>query len=308
MVTKSKTRKDKNFRQLVEYIHKDGATTEQSFTYVHNMDVNPNDTEGMIRAFEENDRYRKARKNGVAQYHEYLSFSPKDSEAIKKEPFILQDIAQKYISLRAPNSLAIARPHYDAKHLHLHFLFSGSERESSSPTRISKRDFQQVKDRIWEYQKERYPQLVHSYTPGQKQEQKKERGERVKDTEKEMKKRGARQTIKAQLQERISKFLGIEKSTDFFDALRDDGMEVYKRKGVETGVIHNNRKHRFTTIFKEHPKLETVQHLVDTRKAEVSQSRQTEKQLRQRMGKLRQARERGRERGQQMEKDWGLER
>lgn len=280
MVIKSRTRKDKDFRQMVDYIHKDEATNELSFTYTHNMvGVSPNDRDAMVARMEENDRFRKDRKRSVVAYHDYLSFSPKDTETLKSNPSILHDLTQKYIQFRSPNSVALARVHFDKSHVHIHCLISGTERGSSKVTRISHKQFREVKERLWEYQKERYPELVHSYAPGQNRAQKKERGERAKDTEKAMQKRGALQTVKAELRERIGKFLGLHEQADtFLDALQADGIETYKYRGVEIGVLHENRKHRFTTLFKgQAAEQEKVKALVAERREAYKKAKEAER-------------------------------
>ncbi|KAA3625757.1 MAG: hypothetical protein DWQ02_21160 [Bacteroidetes bacterium] len=176
-VVKSKTRKDNSFKQLVEYIsekensfnqllgyiNKEDDKNFQSLTFLHNISGIPeNDIAGITQAFQNNDSFRRQRKNGVVQYHEIISFSPKDREILEKDPDILLDMARKYLDWRAPNSLAIARPHFDTDHIHIHIMISGNQYMSRETSRVSQTEFNQIKQKLHEYQLEQYPELVHS--------------------------------------------------------------------------------------------------------------------------------------------------
>lgn len=176
-VVKSKTRKDNSFKQLVEYIsekdnsfnqllgyiNKEEGKNLQSQILLHNISgISDNDIPGITQAFQENDSFRRQRKNGVVQYHEIISFSPKDREVLEKDPGILLDMARKYLDWRAPNSLAIARPHFDTNHIHIHIMISGNQYMTKETSRVSQTEFNQIKQKLHEYQQEQYPELVHS--------------------------------------------------------------------------------------------------------------------------------------------------
>lgn len=98
-VVKSKTRKDNSFKQLVEYIsekdnsfnqllgyiNKEEGKNLQSQILLHNISgISDNDIPGITQAFQENDSFRRQRKNGVVQYHEIISFSLKTVKSWKK--------------------------------------------------------------------------------------------------------------------------------------------------------------------------------------------------------------------------------
>ena len=176
-VIKSMTRKDSSFGQLVDYLHKEKPNFEQLLGYInkesaqsnhvktllHNLpDVASEDIDGITQAFKDNDAFRHQRKNGVVQYHEVISFAPEDRETLIRNPQILTDMARKYLDLRAPHSLAIARPHFDQEHVHLHIMISGNQYQSKEPSRISKVVFEIVKQQLMEYQLEKYPELSNS--------------------------------------------------------------------------------------------------------------------------------------------------
>ena len=94
-IVKLVSRKDSDFFSLVEYLHKDHSSKKGSdkkeeidgFTLLHNIfDVNPDDKQGMVSAFVKNNEHRKKRKNGVAMYHDIVSFHPKDAEFLRDHP------------------------------------------------------------------------------------------------------------------------------------------------------------------------------------------------------------------------------
>lgn len=176
-VIKSMSRKDSSFGQLVSYLHKedpvfgqlvgyinkDSARSSHVQTLLYNLPgVAPDDVNGITQAFKDNDAFRRERKNGVVQYHEIISFSPKDRSILARDPKILMDIARKYLDLRAPHSLAIARPHFDEKHIHVHLMISGNHYQSSETSRVSQKAFEQVKHQLNEYQINLYPELSNS--------------------------------------------------------------------------------------------------------------------------------------------------
>ena len=148
---------------LANYIFRDIDSEINSPAYLHNiLGVEPDNLESIIATFEKNNDYRKQRRNSVAHYHEVISFSKKDKEAIQKNPALLMNFAKKYLELRAPNSLAVAKPHFDRDNLHLHIMISGNQVRSSEPSRVTSKGFFHIKKIIHEYQKEHFPELEDS--------------------------------------------------------------------------------------------------------------------------------------------------
>lgn len=171
------TRKDASFGQLVGYLHKEEPTFGQLLGYIRKETAQSNhvetllynisgvaqdDIDGITQAFKDNDAFRSQRKNGVVQYHEIISFSPEDRDILARDPGILMDMARKYLDLRAPHSIAIARPHFDEEHIHVHLMISGNQFQSSETSRISRMVFDQVKQQLNEYQLSQYPELSNS--------------------------------------------------------------------------------------------------------------------------------------------------
>ena len=66
--------------------------------------------------------------------------------------------------------IAIARPHSDKEHLHLHFMISPNELQNAQSIRLNKKEFEALRRTIEEYQLERYPELQHSYVHSRDQD------------------------------------------------------------------------------------------------------------------------------------------
>ena len=174
-----------------------------------------------------------------------LSFHPKDADRLNNEK--LHQIALKYISLRAPKSIAIATVHKNEKnHTHLHICFSGVEYKTGKSIRISKDDFQnKVKLEMEKYQQEIFPELMlskiqHEKSPYQKKELKKE-NEKVIESFGEI---SEKQIILKSLEE---VFKHSKSEQDFYQKLQEKGFQLYSRNGKITG-IQGKRKFRFKTL------------------------------------------------------------
>ena len=263
-IIKSIGRKDTNFSQLINYLHREDGAEQDSFTYLHNITgIDSSNTKRMVQVFTENNQYRKKRKNGVGQYHEVMSFHPEDTSILKKHPEILEDLAQVYLELRAPDSLGIAKVHTDKDHVHLHFMISANKIGTNKSIRLNKKQFQAVRRTIEEYQVEQYPELQHSYA--QIRETKQSREQRKQKTPKEqsarrtnklhqMNNRGAMERFfdKKEISSTVKALLA---STDDLEELRTHLQEydadVYYYKGNLQGVKYNGRKYRFSRLLKK---------------------------------------------------------
>ncbi len=272
-VIKSIGRKDASFGQLVDYLHKKekkigvdekvphakainelvyyisqedkDVPKEETFSYLHNiLGVSPDDLESIKEAFKENDQYRIERRGGVAQYHEVMSFHPKDTAVLKDNPEIVEDMARAYLELRAPNGLGIAKLHVDKEHMHLHFMISPNEVGSSNSIRMSKSEFNAVCKTIQKYQLEQYPELKHSYV----QERDEERYQ------------SQREADKAYVKEALEE--AFEKATDekSFAALAEKaGLETYTYRDKLNGVKYDGEKYRFSRLLgNEHTGVDKV--------------------------------------------------
>ena len=251
-ILKVKTRRDTNFKQLIEYVYRDSIDDERSFTHLHNIYLNdPDSTSGMVRAFVKNDKFRKKRSNGIGQYHEMISFHPEESAFLKDHPEVLEDFARIYLEVRAPNSLGVAVPHFDTDHVHLHFVISANEVESSKASRISKKDLAHYKELLGQLQV-KYPELQQSFVPGKFRF----------DLSSNQSKPLPRSQAKTYLRETISRI--IETANDNFSntSLEKENLQLYYRRGKPQGVLFEKRKYRFTSLFeKESIEMEQLQGL-----------------------------------------------
>lgn len=256
MIVKSTSRKDTGFQQIVDYLHKESFEGRGAFTYVHNIDIDPDDQEAMIEAFRYNDSFRKKRKNGVAFYHEILSFSPNDSATIKDNLDMLRDLTEQYILLRSPNALAIARPHIEEDHIHIHCIISASERESSRTVRISKSMLEEIKKQVRAYQQQHYPELLYSYQKGKDVHSEKTKSHATW----QMELNGRKQDKKEQLKNLVIDVLQLSDSfNEALVLLKERGIGIYRRKEKFVGIIWNNRKYRFSTLIRDEKERQQIQ-------------------------------------------------
>lgn len=248
MILKSTSRKDTNFRQIVDYLHKEGRGEDFAITYLHNIDTRPDDLEGIVEIFKKNDQFRKKRKNGVVFFHEIMAFAPEDRAAIIRQPDLLRDLIAKYIELRSPHAIVLARPHLEEKHIHIHFVISANEAGHHTSQRISKKELEEIKQQIRAYQQKLFPELVHSYRSG--------RGEgtikTMTQTTWQMEKRGAEQTQKNKLKKLLVTAIDqVDSWENLVDRLKKEGIEVYNRQSRIVGVVWQGRRYRFVTLMLE---------------------------------------------------------
>lgn len=162
MIIKSYARKTSSFTRLIHYITEERAHSKEPIRFFQCLPSQ--NLEQIIQAFQENDTYRLARKNGNACYHSILSFHALDSPNITTE--ILYDLIQHYIHLRAPHTPCFAQSHHDKEHIHIHAIIAGNEYRSSKTTRQSRREFYQLRVSLEQYQEKKYPQLQRSLVYG----------------------------------------------------------------------------------------------------------------------------------------------
>jgi len=163
MIIKSKSYKTiKSFKTVTLYILRE-SEQDQSFVVTRFVKGNPQDIEALEKQFIENEKYRiHKRKNSVRLYMDIISFHADDKNKLRNED--LQKIAEHYIELRAPKSIAVATVHrHEKEHVHLHICFSGIAYRTGKSIRISKSDFtHKVKIPMEEFQKQHFPQLQKS--------------------------------------------------------------------------------------------------------------------------------------------------
>ena len=246
MIIKSKSYKTtKSFATVLNYIFRENERNSgfelTKFIKGKNLSV-----EELSSQFRSNEQFRiNRRKNNVVLYMDILSFHPRDAERLTNDK--LHQIALKYLSLRAPKSIAVATVHRNEKyHTHLHLVFSGIEYKTGKSIRMSKEDFQnKVKIPMEKYQQEVFPELMlskikHEKKYNIKKEQKKD-SEIIMEIEGEI---SEKQKILTTL-EKV--FTTATSEKDFYQKLESKNIKLYSRNGKITG-IEGNRKFRFSRL------------------------------------------------------------
>ncbi|MBB4807072.1 hypothetical protein HNP38_002376 [Chryseobacterium defluvii] len=246
MIIKSKSYKTtKSFSTVLNYIFRENERNNGfEFTkFIKGKNLFPEELSSQFRS---NEQFRlNRRKNNVVLYMDILSFHPRDAERLTNDK--LHQIALKYLSLRAPKSIAVATVHRNEKyHTHLHLVFSGIEYKTGKSIRMSKEDFQnKVKLEMENYQKLVFPELLLSQIQHEKsfipkKEQKKD-SEIIMEYEGEI---SEKQKILKLLEE---VFTTATSEKDFYQKLEAKEIKRYSRNGKITG-IEGNRKFRFSRL------------------------------------------------------------
>jgi len=264
MIVKSLSSKSMRFKQLLEYFNQ---PLERGKTAIlHNLTTQTDHLKRIEAEFLSNSTYQNRTKNTITLYHEILSLGELDKEKITEE--VLTDLATKYLELRAPNALAYGKYQYNTENKHIHLLISGNEYHSTKQVRLTKYDFQKIKQEMELYQKQRYPELTNSLifdrqAKEQRQQRDRERGREQPDQirrswkEQERQKRYERQGVQAPptrkeevRQQLLTVFTFAMSQADFVAQCKEVGLTVYERRdnkfaGVETG---DGYKYRFKTL------------------------------------------------------------
>lgn len=242
MIIKSMARKEPSFGQLINYMSDIDKSDEQYNVYQNLFSRKGADIE---QEYLRNTERMAKRKNGNYMYHEILSISKAEQLADKEQKRILRNIAYEYAKRRADGNLVFGTLHDDHdNHLHYHLLISANAVGESKKTRLSKREFDQLKKGMEQQVLKTYPELEQTLVIGQ------EAGEKLSHKGAERKRRTGkvpeRDALKAKLQDIFSR---CKTKQDFFDGLNDAGLEFYAR-GKTLGVkdLATDRNHRLKTL------------------------------------------------------------
>lgn len=246
MIIKSKSYKRvQSFTTVLGYIFRE-QEKDETFVLTKYIKGRNLSIEELHSQFQSNEELRlNKRKNNVVLYMDILSFHPKDAERLNNEK--LYQITLKYLSLRAPKSIAVATVHRNEKdHTHLHICFSGVEYKTGKSIRLSKEDFKhKVKLPMEKYQQDVFHELIlskirHEKSVSINKEQKKE-------SEKMVEANGGI-SEKQQLMTLLEEVFKTAKSEqDFYQRLEQRGVKLYSRNGKITG-IEGKRKFRFRSL------------------------------------------------------------
>ncbi len=227
-----------------EFIESQSAAAQNIDGLTIKQNIRARSIQGYIKAFEENEKLRlRHRADSVKAYHNIISFNRLDTKHVTNK--MLNDIAERYISLRGPTSLFLGAVHQDKDHLHIHLIQSGVQCGTGKASRISRQEFQEVKRTLQEYQKDKYPELVHSLPEHGKSKNLKLNdrgiGEKYKPNERESNKKELVELLGATL-------TGTTSWQHLMGSLAEKGAQPYFRNGRPQGVIYEDRKYRFSTL------------------------------------------------------------
>lgn len=213
----------------------------RTFVSTHNLRGNNIDT--WVEQYQKNEQFRKVkRKDSVYVKHEILSFHKADSENISIDK--LKDIARQYMKLRNHRGMYVAVPHMDKDHLHIHICSSGIEYRTGKSTRMSRKDFADLKKNVQNYQSEKFPELSHSIVAHGARKEK-----AISDREYQFKKRTGKETNKDKVISALNNCYKKANSKDnFFELLLEYGLTTYIRGGRVSGIIFQDRKFRLKTL------------------------------------------------------------
>lgn len=247
MTIKTLRHKGNSIKKLLTYMIEGMENQEGDLMIAHNL---PSfDLNQMIQAYLVNDTYRQAPAQ-VRQYHEILSFSPRDSEHLSKEK--LEQLTLEYIKMRNSNALCFAVAHMDSSHTHIHLCFSGTEYRHKKTLRMDDATFRNLRVDMERYQQKHFPELKHSlvYLDKEKRQERaisRDRNSRA-AREFQYKKRGNTSTEKEVLIQIISDTYDASESlSSFYNGIEQKGLELSYRNGEINGV-KGKRKYRFATL------------------------------------------------------------
>ena len=114
-----------------------------------------------VEEFESNEELiGTIRKNAVRVIHEIISLHVDDSSQVTKEDIL--SIARQYLSKRCQAGLFVAVLHLNDDHLHIHVCGSPWEVFGGKSLRMSRKEFQQFKQDMELWQRQKLPMLTHS--------------------------------------------------------------------------------------------------------------------------------------------------
>lgn len=256
MIIKNLTRKS-GANQLVNYLfkyflkeQKQNNLSDKPLIVKRNLRTNK--IQSWAKQFDANEKLRlRKRKDNILLHHTIISFSNKDKEHITKS--LLKDVAKKYIELRGKNNIYIATPHYDREHIHLHIAMSGCKYKTGESNRLSHKQFKELKLELDRYQREKYPNLIHSL-PRHGSKNSKELNQADKKTLNLSGKTNQKQHVFDSLNNAFKKSNSVK---EFLEQIKSDGLEPYCRGGKLYGVQNEfDRRFRFKTLGVEIEKLD----------------------------------------------------
>jgi len=254
MILKSLSVRSKSgVKKLLTYLFKDEqkllGENQRPILIRHNIRAKTK-IENWIKEFDENEKFRlRKTKANIYAYHFIISFSNKDREHINET--MLRSIANHFIKLRAEDSLLIGAAHF-SDNVHLHFLMSPIKYRTGESNRLSKAEFQKLKNSLQAFQRRIAPSLIHSLPMHNRSKLKAGEKDRLLDHQSH-----GRKPQKEALLKCLKMVYETSKSLEgFVTTLVQQGYPTYYRSGKLAGVrSKNGLKFRFSRLGYDSDKL-----------------------------------------------------
>jgi len=232
-----------NGSQLIQYVLryslKEKFNQQKSdATIILRNHIRSTKVEDIIKEFKLNESFRiYHRKDNVKLFHDCLSFAPGSKGVITKD--ILKAVAEKYVELRAQNTLSIIIYHAEKDHDHLHCVTAGVKLDGYS-SRISKQQFHHLKIELERFQQEKFPELNASIIN--------HRENRIQLKQQIIEAiTNIRQTHKQSLITVLQKaFATAQSQKDFIHQIEQQNIQVYYRNNRLQGLLVDDCKFRFS--------------------------------------------------------------
>jgi len=242
MIVKILARHKPSYKSLIGYILR-GAKENGNKPIIFTHNIKAKAEASWEKEYLINESLRNhQRSNQTYLYHEIISFSNKEDDTLFTKE-MLEDIGNKYISLRGREGIFIGAVHKDRDHTHFHFCTSGLKYRTGKAFRLSKYELQGIKIKLQDYHKEKYPEISHSF-PEHAQGK-----AYVTDREWQLKHRDNRQSVKEQIQKTVKESFDKAKTQkEFLDFLQEKNLNHYERNGIPTGITFEDMKIRFSRL------------------------------------------------------------
>lgn len=241
MILKVKPYKRPHFERLIKYMldKKEKLFSKEGKPFLITHNLKGQGIAQWVQEFKKNEGFRlRKRKNQNYLTHEILSFHQHDNVSIEQ----MEEMTREYINQRNPKGMYLAVGHFD-KQPHVHLCTPAIEFRTGKTMRMSKAQFQKLKENIQHYQEEKFPHLSKSIVDY------KVRKGSAGDKELQMKRRTGRESQKGQLIGMLKTCYKKANSKEaFFQLLEECGLKVYSRGGKISGVHFANKKFRLKRI------------------------------------------------------------
>lgn len=220
------------YSQLINYIFDENKLPPNFNPITHN--ILGQRKQEWLQEFYKNETYRnQKRKNQVALYHAILSFSELDKQHLNHE--IMEDMVRKFYELRGNQGIYLGAIHEDKGHMHAHVIMSGLELKTGKSFWCSKNELKELKHNLQQYQKEKYPNLIHSL-PNHGHDATVEQNK-------------TRKSIKQDIKNKIDTLLkGVQSKEHALSILMENGVYHYERGGRPYGITIDDHNYRFKTL------------------------------------------------------------